>query len=123
MFIDYGHEQKRTRRHAAGSARPSLRAVLERPGEQDLTAHVDFEAAASAAREAGAAVTKVVPQGEWLKRLGIEPRAAALSNFNPERADNIRSALERLTAAGQMGELFKVIAIHSPDWPVPAGFQ
>jgi hypothetical protein len=27
-----------------------------------------------------------------------------------------------LTGAGDMGELFKVMAIHSPDWPAPAGF-
>jgi SAM-dependent MidA family methyltransferase len=27
-----------------------------------------------------------------------------------------------LTGADQMGELFKVIAIHSPDWPTPPGF-
>ncbi len=123
LFIDYGHGKSGPGDTLQAVRGHSFAAVLNRPGEQDLTAHVDFEAAASAAREAGAEVTKVVPQGEWLKRLGIEPRAAALSNFNPERADNIRSALERLTAAGQMGELFKVIAIHSPDWPVPAGFQ
>ena len=52
--------------------------VLADPGEQDLTAHVDFEALREAAREAGAAVTPVVPQGEWLERLGIGARAAAL---------------------------------------------
>ena len=33
-----------------------------------------------------------------------------------------QAALERLTSRYQMGSLFKVIAIHSPDWPAPAGF-
>ena len=60
--------------------------VLDSPGQQDLTAHVDFEAVANAAREAGAAVTRLVNQGEWLVRLGIEARAQALSRANPERA-------------------------------------
>ena len=123
LFIDYGHEKS-----GPGDTLQAVRghryaAVLDRPGEQDLTSHVDFEAVARAAADAGASVTKVMPQGEWLKRLGIEARADALSNANPERAEDIRSALERLTAAGQMGELFKVIAIHSPDWPTPAGFE
>src|SRR5207248_8434040 len=75
ILIDYGHE-----RSAPGETLQAVRGhayapLLADPGEQDLTAHVDFEAVAKAAREAGAAVTAVVPQGEWLIRLGIEARA------------------------------------------------
>jgi SAM-dependent MidA family methyltransferase len=123
IIIDYGHEKS-----SPGDTLQAVRghrfaAVLDRPGEQDLTSHVDFEAVGHAARDAGAVVTKVMPQGEWLKRLGIEARADALSRANPERAGDVRPALNRLTAADQMGALFKVIAIHSPDWPAPAGFE
>ena len=95
--------------------------VLANPGEQDLTSHVDFEALADAARGAGAAVTPVVTQGEWLVRLGIEARAQSLSRANPDRAGDIQAALDRLTSRDQMGSLFKVIALHAPDWPAPAG--
>ena len=59
---------------------------------------------------------------EWLERLGIKMRCEALIRSNPERSAEIRAAAERLTAADQMGRLFKVMAIHAPDWPVPAGF-
>jgi SAM-dependent MidA family methyltransferase len=122
LFIDYGHE-----RSAPGDTLQAVRGhrfapVLDDPGEQDLTSHVDFEAVANAARNAGAAVTALAPQGEWLIRLGIEARAQALSRANPDRADDVQSALERLTASDQMGSMFKVLAIHSPDWPAPAGF-
>jgi len=96
--------------------------VLTDPGEQDLTSHVDFEALQRAAREAGAAVTPVVTQGEWLERLGIERRAQALTRSNPDLANDVEKALQRLTATDQMGELFKVVAIHAPKWPAPAGF-
>jgi SAM-dependent MidA family methyltransferase len=96
--------------------------VLANPGEQDLTAHVDFEAVAKAASDAGAAVTPLVTQGEWLGRLGIEARAQALSRANPEHAGDVQAALDRLTSHDQMGELFKVLAFHSPEWPAPAGF-
>jgi SAM-dependent MidA family methyltransferase len=96
--------------------------VLDNAGEQDLTAHVDFEAIGRAAGEAGACVTQVVGQGEWLIRLGIEARAQALCRANPERVDEIERALRRLTASDAMGDLFKVIAVHSPDWAAPAGF-
>ena len=122
LVVDYGHA-----RSAPGDTLQAVRGhrfapVLDRPGEQDLTTHVDFEAVAEAARDARAEVTAVVCQDEWLKRIGIEARAEALARANPERAEEFRSALQRLTAPDQMGELFKAIALHSPDWPAPAGF-
>jgi SAM-dependent MidA family methyltransferase len=122
ILIDYGYE-----RSSPGETLQAVRGhgyapVLANPGEQDLTAHVDFEAVAAAAREVGAAVTPLLPQGEWLIRLGIEARAQALSRANPDRADDIQGALGRLTAPAEMGTLFKVLGLHSPDWPAPAGF-
>jgi SAM-dependent MidA family methyltransferase len=122
IVIDYGHE-----RATPGDTLQAVRGhrfapVLAHPGEQDLTAHVDFQAVAEAATDAGAEVTPLVAQGEWLIRLGIEARAQALSRANPQRANDLQIAFERLTSRDQMGQLFKVIAMHSPDWPVPAGF-
>jgi SAM-dependent MidA family methyltransferase len=64
----------------------------------------------------------LVTQGEWLIRLGIEARAQALSRANPDRVHELQTAVDRLTSRDQMGTLFKVMAIHSPDWPAPAGF-
>lgn len=123
LIIDYGH--------AASAPGDTLQAVrdhrfadpLADPGEQDLTAHVDFEALATVARSAGAATTPLATQGDWLRRLGIQQRADALIRRHPDRADDIGSALDRLTGSDQMGELFKVMAIHHPDWPIPAGFE
>ena len=122
LFVDYGHEHS-----APGDTLQAVREhayapVLASPGEQDLTAHVDFQAVAEAARSAGAEATPVVSQREWLNRLGIGARAAALADSNPGRADELAAAVQRLTGRDEMGELFKVIAIHSPDWPQPAGF-
>ena len=122
ILIDYGHA-----RTAPGDTLQAVRGheyakVLANPGEQDLTSHVDFEALADTAAEAEALVTEVVPQGEWLIRLGIDARAQSLSRANPERANEVQSALGRLTGRDQMGELFKVMAIYSDAWPKPAGF-
>ena len=123
LIIDYGHE-----RSAPGD---TLQAVsghryvptLVDPGEQDLTAHVDFEAIGRAAREAGAKVTAVLTQGEWLNRLGIGARAAALATANPERIPELEQAVDRLCHEEQMGQLFKVMGVHSPNWPAPAGLE
>ena len=122
LIIDYGHERSAPGDTLQALKRHRFTPVLADPGEQDLTSHVDFEAVALAARAAGAVVSPLVRQGEWLIRLGIESRAQALSRANPERAGDIQGALERLTSREQMGELFKVLAIHSPEWPTPAGF-
>ena len=123
LVIDYGHGKS-----APGETLQAVRAhtfadPLADPGEQDLTAHVDFLALADSARGAGASVTGLVTQGDWLNRIGIAQRAETLVRANPDRAKDIDLALERLTAPGQMGDLFKVVALHHPDWPAPAGFE
>ena len=123
LIIDYGHA-----RSAPGDTLQAVRGhafapILAQPGEQDLTSHVDFEALGAAARAAGAVVTGVATQGDWLRSLGIGQRAAALTTANPDRADELASAVQRLTGAGEMGRLFKAMAIHAPNWPTPAGFE
>ena len=123
LIIDYGHATS-----APGDTLQAVKAhafanPLANPGEQDLTAHVDFEAVADSALAAGASVTPLATQGAFLTRLGIVERAATLTRANSDRADDIVSALTRLTDPAAMGDLFKVIAIHSTDWPTPAGFE
>ena len=122
IIVDYGHERGAPGEtlQAVGGHRYSP--VLANPGEQDLTAHVDFEAVIAAARKAGAAATDVVSQGEWLNRLGIGARAAALADANPAMAADLAAAVQRLTGRHAMGALFKAVALHAPDWPAPAGF-
>jgi SAM-dependent MidA family methyltransferase len=95
--------------------------VLDDPGEHDLTAHVGFQRVAEVTREAGAFVAGPAEQGAWLERLGIQARARALANAAPTRAGEIEAARARLCRPDQMGSLFKVLAIHSPEWPSPAG--
>jgi NADH dehydrogenase [ubiquinone] 1 alpha subcomplex assembly factor 7 len=122
LLIDYGHERSGPGDTLQAVARHRFTSVLERPGEQDLTSHVDFEAVAAAARKSGASASRVVGQGQWLDRLGIDARAQALSRANPERLEELNAAIGRLCGAEQMGKLFKVMALHAPDWPEPAGF-
>jgi SAM-dependent MidA family methyltransferase len=120
LIVDYGHAKT-----APGDTLQAMHAhqfahVLERPGEQDLTSHVDFEAVAKAA--AGVSVTPLATQGEWLERLGIAKRAEALAAAAPDRAGDIESARRRLCDGEEMGSLFKVMGLHSSNWPAPAGF-
>lgn len=123
LFIDYGHARSGRGDTLQAVRRHGFVPVLADAGEQDLTAHVDFEAVARAAQRAGAEVTGVATQGDWLNRVGIRARAAALIASNPGRSEEIESALDRLTGADAMGELFKVMSIHARNWPAPPGFS
>lgn len=113
LLIDYGHDH-----HGPGDTLQAVRAhqyvdVLDGVGEADLTSHVDFESVAHVARE-DAIVHGPVGQGDFLLSLGIALRAARL---------NQAAELHRLTAADQMGTLFRVIAItHDPALKL-AGFN
>ena len=124
LITDYGHTQpgfgdtlqalKRHRRHDA----------LDEPGTADLTAHVDFSALASAARREGARVFGPVPQGRFLKTLGIDARAARLrQDASDDQSAEIEAALRRLTGAHGMGELFKALALAHPALDTPPGFE
>ncbi len=122
LVIDYGHAEPRT-----GSTLQALRAhtmvdPFAMPGEADLTCHVDFHAMARAAQARGARHLGTVTQGDFLRALGIETRAAQLAAASPQHAGAVRLACERLVAGDQMGELFKVMGLAAPDWPDGAGF-
>ena len=120
LIIDYGLE-------SAGRA-GSLQAVrghqgadiLDRPGETDLSAHVDFAALAAAA---GVPAFGPVDQGEFLRRLGLPERAQALKrNAKAAQAHAIDAASARLIAPDQMGTLFRVLALGDGRNAPPAGF-
>lgn len=122
LLIDYGY----TRPEGADTlqALQNHRKVdpLHAPGDADLTAHVDFARVAHLAREASLAVHGPVSQGDFLRALGIEIRAKSLSDANPTHAQRLARELRRLIHADEMGVLFKVICISSPNLPPPAGF-
>ena len=114
LVIDYGYARTQTGETLQAVARHAYTDPLENPGGADLSAHVDFEALGKVAAKAGLVVQPVTPQGLFLKRLGIGERAAALARANPDQMDAIESALKRLLAPDQMGELFKVFVAATP---------
>lgn len=122
LFIDYGRDApgpgdtfQALRRHAKVSP-------FSEPGTADLTVWADFPAFLAQARDAGAA-TALLEQGEFLRRLGIEARAATLAAASPHGAETIARQLARLVEPGQMGRLFKAAAIWSKGTPAPPAFE
>ena len=123
IIIDYGY--------AGGEQGDTLQAVrkhkfsfvLDHPGEQDLTAHVDFAALADAGRRGGAKASRIGSQGSWLETLGIGARAMALAAKNTADTESISAARRRLCDEGEMGRLFKVMALIGNGWPDVAGLE
>jgi NADH dehydrogenase [ubiquinone] 1 alpha subcomplex assembly factor 7 len=121
LFIDYGHTGCGHGDTLQALYRHTKVHPLDRLGEADLTAHVDFGAVASHAASAGLLVHGPVAQGAFLRDLGIAARARKLSSANPQRALDIASALDRLTGTDGMGDLFKVIGLSSSGLPDAPG--
>jgi NADH dehydrogenase [ubiquinone] 1 alpha subcomplex assembly factor 7 len=96
--------------------------LLGSPGENDITAHVNFSILEEQARALGARVSDIISQGQYLRALGLDLRTAQLGRSNPARANEVTVASARLADSDQMGELFKVMCITSKMFPKPAGF-
>jgi len=122
LIVDYGYEGP-----AVGDTLQAVKGheyanPFDMPGEADLTAHVDFATLREAAEAEGLLVHGPVTQGAFLEAIGIGARTEALAKASPERAEQLALDRARLTDPEQMGELFKVIALTAPGWPIPAGF-
>mgnify|MGYP003119921818 CR=1 FL=1 len=123
LIADYGDWR------ALGDTMQAVRAhepadPLQAPGEADLTAHVDFEALAMAAKSKGCAYTRLTPQGVFLERLGITDRARALAApLQGDRLETLTAEHRRLTHPEEMGNLFKILGLYPSQAAPPPGLN
>ncbi len=80
------------------------------PGEQDLTAHVNFTALELWGKDAGLASLGLVPQSRFLLSLGRENQFADLYDAAQSETDRVRAQLQlsSLIHPEGMGETFRV---------------
>jgi SAM-dependent MidA family methyltransferase len=120
ILIDYGHEARElySASHAAGTLTSYSRHVmagaesqgpqwLAVPGEQDLTAHVDFTSMRQAAVDAGMTPLGFLDQTYFLLGLYMSVGDAALDLSDPRR----RMALRTLVVPGGLGSTMKVLLL------------
>lgn len=126
LMIDYGYGCERPpckdTLQSLYKHRPS--SVLSHIGEQDITAHVDFNTVRAAGAKIGCNMTSLCTQTTVLIALGIEIRAAILSKnaSNDRQRLTIRAGLQRLIKDDQMGSLFKAMAFYPTEAREPEGF-
>jgi SAM-dependent MidA family methyltransferase len=119
LVIDYGYERDQyyhpERREGTLSCHYRHRVhfdPLVYPGLQDITAFVDFDAAADAAEAAGFEVRGLVSQGRFLLANGLlelVEREAATGGDLQRLA--LAQQVKTLTLPEEMGEKFKVLAL------------
>ena len=116
FFLDYGFpeaEYYQPQRHMGTVMCHHLHEAddnpLEKVGQKDVTAHVNFTGIAVAAQSAGLEVLGYTCQAHFLFNLGLTQRmeAAPLAE---------RAQAARLVNEHEMGELFKVIGLATSEW-------
>lgn len=111
LLIDYGfpereyyHPQRREGTLMCHIQHRSHAQPLLLPGLQDITAHVDFSAMASAAFDAGLQVLGYTSQARFLLNAGLLEQ---LPKLGPQG----QRGVDKLISEAEMGELFKVLAL------------
>jgi len=121
VTIDYGDLAERL--HTSDRPRGTLMVYrrhvasedyYRHPGEQDLTAHVNFNALIDAGREAGLEFTGFTTQERLLMALGEENAFADLYDPGESETEKLqaRLKLKRLIHPEGMGSIFKVLIQH-----------
>src|ERR1700691_4068325 len=121
LTVDYGHpaEELYDRRHMRGTllAYEKHRAsenFFRAPGEQDLTAHVNFSALASHGSQAGLQRTGFTSQSNFLLSLARHSDFADLQSPTMTEGQQTRARLlfKTLTYPEGMGETFQILIQH-----------
>jgi SAM-dependent MidA family methyltransferase len=117
LTIDYGYTREE---QLAGRHRGTLKALrrhsinanpYEAPGEQDITADVDFTALAAAAEKHGMQTQKLITQSQFLMGIGEANQFA--DTFEecrlPQERAKVALQLKHLVTPAGMGESFQVL--------------
>lgn len=113
LSIDYGHTATELLHHSKGGTLAAYRAhrlvgdPLADPGDQDLTAHVNFTALEEEGAALGLAALANVPQWQFLAAMGALQLIAAQMSDPARWTDAL--AAKTLVTPGRMGE-FRVLA-------------
>lgn len=122
LFLDYAAPGPKPGGTLRGFHRHRVTGPFERPGEQDITADVDFAHVARLAQERGCDVLGERAQGEFLADLGLlDDMMAALA-----RGDTAAyMAGKNLLMPGGMGERFRALCLGrgAPREPPLPGFR
>jgi len=119
VFVDYGYTRGEM---LAGRHRGTVTSFRQHsivntpydaPGEQDITAHVNFTAVADAARRSGLEPVALVTQSQFLMGIGEQTQFADVfeSCRLPQEQTKVALQLKHLITPEGMGESFQVLVV------------
>ena len=119
VLVDYGYRREEilAGRHrgtvVAARQHQLSRNPYEAPGEQDITAHVNFTAATAAGEAAGLTTLGLVTQAQFLMGIGEANQFAdAFENCRlPQEQAKVALQLKHLVTPAGMGENFQVLVM------------
>ena len=114
LLIDYGRSAPGTGDTLQAMHRHHRCDPLEAPGKHDLTMWADFPAIREMFVNTQVKCSEITTQSVFLKGLGLEDRLNSLRTQNRDQSAKLERQCNRLTATGEMGDLFKVVALASP---------
>ena len=109
LFADYGYTKLTYKSTLSSIKNNKITNFLDNVGEQDLTAHVNFNNILNIMNCHDVKNLKILKQSKFLKEMGIELRASKLIENNLEKEKEILLGLNRLINHEEMGSLFKII--------------
>jgi SAM-dependent MidA family methyltransferase len=122
IFVDYGDcaSNLYSHRHRNGTLRSfyqqqQIHDPFFAVGQQDLTADVDYTAVRSVAKEVGFEVNGPIPQGSWLRNLGIRAYKGSAGDRESDQKE-----IDVLTRLAGLGSAFDVLIFKTrglPDGP------
>jgi SAM-dependent MidA family methyltransferase len=108
---EYYHPQRSTGTLMCHHRHRAHADVFAHPGEEDITAHVDFTALAGTAVDAGLEVLGYATQAQFLVNCGITDVLGEANVENALHYAPLASEAQKLLSPAEMGELFKVLAL------------
>ncbi|HFC04185.1 MAG TPA: class I SAM-dependent methyltransferase, partial [Rhizobiales bacterium] len=116
LIVDYGHALSFIGDTFQAVSKHKFVDVLYKPGQSDLTSHVDFQALAEGFTAGGATVHDLRTQRAFLIAMGLRERLAMLrKNAGARDRIMLSKQADRLIGEKLMGNLFKVLAVTSKE--------
>ena len=112
ITIDYGYKNLPNNLSLQTVYRHKKTHLFENIGNQDITAHVNFDKLIFIANQYNLKIDTFCSQKDFLISNGIKERMENLKkNKNKETIKNLNSAYQRLVNKSEMGEIFKVLIV------------
>ena len=123
LSFDYGYTNGKNKNTLQSLKKHKYLSVLSKPGKADITSHINYKLFEKVLRKNNMDVEKIIPQSEFLQKLGILERANMLSkNMSLKEKADIFYRLKRLLSHEEMGSLFKVLFAQKKKTKFSLGF-